>query len=415
LTKGTKTMKKITLHNYEIYAIDYIDGALNAAQEKALLEFFDAHPELKSEFELVSGFKLDSSAESYSEKETLKKSVSDLTIDDNTIDEWCIAFLEDDLDEKGNKKFVNALNKNANYASLYQHYLKTKLVAEKMELPGMKPWKLPNFNQPPKMEDAHYWVIAELENDLTLNQLAKWKGFKTTNQAVQSLENDLKKTFLQPERIAYPHKRKLKHISKKRYLYPLTSMAAAAVLFYMFISIANLSDDTFKSYNQQVAAIEKATNEGETPTPSFFNATVKKQLMQVIDTYAQQQSVATRKTLANNKPVREALSTMGTISPRSIAEFNKQCGDLTIDSDSQKIMAPAVPEMQYAQNEVRQQIALNEDDKLTLFKAAQKGVEVINNKTGTNIELEKEKKQSSGRKKVTFATRYFSITKSTSR
>jgi hypothetical protein len=54
LTKGTKTMKKITLHNYEIYAIDYIDGALNAAQEKALLEFFDAHPELKSEFELVS-------------------------------------------------------------------------------------------------------------------------------------------------------------------------------------------------------------------------------------------------------------------------------------------------------------------------------------------------------------------------
>jgi vacuolar-type H+-ATPase subunit D/Vma8 len=123
------------------------------------------------------------------------------------------------------------------------------------------------------------------------------------------------------------------------------------------------------------------------PTPSFFNATVKKQLMQVIDTYAQQQSVATRKTLANNKPVREALSTMGTISPRSIAEFNKQCGDLTIDSDSQKIMAPAVPEMQYAQNEVRQQIALNEDDKLTIFKAAQKGVEVINNKTGTNIAI----------------------------
>ncbi|MFO7863269.1 MAG: hypothetical protein R6U85_04660, partial [Salinivirgaceae bacterium] len=358
-------MEKITLHNYEIYAIDYIDGALNAEQEKALLEFFDANPELKSEFELLSGFQLQTSEEKYSEKETLKKSITDLPINDSTIDEWCIAFLENDLNTIAKQKFTNALNHSAAYTKLYKQYVKTKLVAEKMELPGVKPWKLPNFNCSPQMEDAHYWVLAELENDLTRNQLAQWKQFKTENQAIQLLEEDLKKTFLQPEHIAYPHKRKLKHISKKRYLYPLTSMAAAAALFYMFISIANISDDTFKTYNRQVAAIEKATNEGETPTPSFFNATVKKQLMQVIDTYAQQQSNVAREASAKNTPVREALSTMGTISPRGIAEFNKQCADLTIEGNSKKVMAPALPEMQYAQAETRQQIALNEEDKLT--------------------------------------------------
>ena len=48
-------MKKINLHNYEAFLLDYIEGTLDQELENELMEFLELHPEIElEEFDLDS-------------------------------------------------------------------------------------------------------------------------------------------------------------------------------------------------------------------------------------------------------------------------------------------------------------------------------------------------------------------------
>lgn len=81
--------------NYEIWLIDWLEGNLNESQIEELKLFLNENPELREEIEDLNSFSIKPPARSFSRKDSLKKSVSDLS--GSQFDYLCIAYLENDL------------------------------------------------------------------------------------------------------------------------------------------------------------------------------------------------------------------------------------------------------------------------------------------------------------------------------
>ena len=119
---------KIDRNNYEIFFIDYIDGNLNREEKEEVLRFLSENPDLKNEFETFEKLHGNSDENSYAFKNDLKKQVGDLgPVDDDTIDEYCIAFMEDDLNEGEKQMLIEAIDKNDTYQRTFRLYQLTKL------------------------------------------------------------------------------------------------------------------------------------------------------------------------------------------------------------------------------------------------------------------------------------------------
>ncbi len=101
-------MKTITLHNYEEYIIDYIDGTLSAEDVADLLLFVEQHPSIKAELELLTDSVLPTKLEPiiYANKQALKKEI-------NYSNETIIAYLSNELNANENNVFTAELATNA--------------------------------------------------------------------------------------------------------------------------------------------------------------------------------------------------------------------------------------------------------------------------------------------------------------
>ncbi|MDC0584650.1 hypothetical protein OAO55_02855 [Bacteroidales bacterium] len=92
-------MRKLTLHNYEEYFIDYHEGNLNGQEQKALEIFLDHFPKLKEEFDAYGALNENDLFATFSHKDTLKKSVTQIDqINKYNIDELLVAKYEGELD-----------------------------------------------------------------------------------------------------------------------------------------------------------------------------------------------------------------------------------------------------------------------------------------------------------------------------
>jgi len=406
-------MMKINRNNYEIYIIDYLDGQLSEAAEQKLMQFLEQNPDLKEELELIQNTSLLDSDVVFEGKNALKKNLEDEPINDENIDEWCIAAMEEDLSPAGKTKFANELETRPAFKKIFANYLKTRLEAEEIPFPGAKPWQLPNFESKPAFEDADYWIIAALENDLTLAQRNEWDKFKKQIKGIDELEKSYLETKLIPEQVLYPDKHKLrKQKSKMRYLYPLSGVAAAAALFYFFISIANINENAYKGYNKNVAQIEQQTKDGKYPNPAFINPAMKTQMMKTIKHFSEAQKENKDK-IKELKPqkIKQKFATLEPVPIRQaeIESFeNKKIPEPQMQTEV--ISADEVMEKMYAQNS-QPSFNVKPENKLTLFKAAQKGVEAVNNKVGTKMDLQAQYDERGKRKKVQFSTKLFSITR----
>jgi hypothetical protein len=87
---------KLDRTNYEIWLIDYLDGALDEARAIELLSFLNENPDIKEEFEGFSQPVLSCNLY-FNKKSLLKKSVSDLP--ESQFEFLCVAATEGDLDE----------------------------------------------------------------------------------------------------------------------------------------------------------------------------------------------------------------------------------------------------------------------------------------------------------------------------
>jgi len=93
----------ISRQNYESYLIDFLDGSLSEEEQKIVLDFLDHNPDLYDEFMALQNeaFILDTDIV-YPDKNLLKKPVITAlgSINENNYQEYFIAALENDADEK---------------------------------------------------------------------------------------------------------------------------------------------------------------------------------------------------------------------------------------------------------------------------------------------------------------------------
>jgi hypothetical protein len=353
----------------------------------------------------------------FEDKASLKKELKNEPVDDNTIDEWCIASIENDLSDVEQAKFESEIEDREEFQQIYALYKQTKLTAENISFPDFKPWRLPNFNAAPQAEDVDFWVIAELEGDLTPLQKQKWNSFKAQISNIEAIEASYAKIKLQPETIIFPNKEELKHKkSRIRYLYPLGGIAAAAAAFYLFLNIANFKQDTFKNFNDQVAKIEFQQNQPKyVPEASFIPSgmlnQVAKNLVDFEKSIEKTESKSPEYTTENIRPTQKN-NTVASIEPiqkrEAYINVNHQA-EIDTDMPVEVITADNLMGEYMAENS---QVNYNtQRNKLTLFKVAQKGVNKINDKVGTEMKLEAQYNSKGEKKRVRFSNRLFTVTK----
>jgi hypothetical protein len=122
-------MESINTGNYEIWFADYLDGQLDESQLDLLLDFLEAHPELKAELAGISGVGLDASEVAFPGKEILMKGPDDIP-GIPTDDQLCIARMESDLSKKEQDAFDERISRDSKLMSLYRTYLGTRLKPE---------------------------------------------------------------------------------------------------------------------------------------------------------------------------------------------------------------------------------------------------------------------------------------------
>ncbi|TSA35957.1 MAG: hypothetical protein D4R64_08865 [Porphyromonadaceae bacterium] len=119
-------MESLTRNNYEIWFLDYLDGQLSNEQLETFLDFLEQNPDLKQELLGVSGVSLAAGVESLDQKEQLLKSPADIP-GIASMDQLCIARMENDLPEEEARMFDFQLNEYAELAEKYAAFQLTRL------------------------------------------------------------------------------------------------------------------------------------------------------------------------------------------------------------------------------------------------------------------------------------------------
>lgn len=113
--------------NYEIWLIDYLDGNLGEDQAGQLFSFLQENPDLRQEFEDISGIKIIPRGNSSVNKSPLRKTYSDLSAEQ--FDFLCIAAVENDLEEDQKAELMEIVNVDPERKRIFGLIHKTKLKA----------------------------------------------------------------------------------------------------------------------------------------------------------------------------------------------------------------------------------------------------------------------------------------------
>ena len=115
-------MNTIHLGNYEEFFVLYMDNELSEEQVKMVDEFLAAHPDLKSEFEILMGTKLPLEDFSFDKKDLLAENMK-LT----SVDEDLLLYIDSELPADKKKTVELEIASNKDYQLQHQLLLQTKL------------------------------------------------------------------------------------------------------------------------------------------------------------------------------------------------------------------------------------------------------------------------------------------------
>jgi hypothetical protein len=117
--------------NYEIWLIDYFDGSLDKDQVGQLMEFLDQNPDIKEQLSDNFPHNLKPAGETYRNKNTLKKSFSDLAGEQFEL--LCISASEHDLPEEQISDLEKMIEGNPEKRRIFDFYKKAVLVAPEVK------------------------------------------------------------------------------------------------------------------------------------------------------------------------------------------------------------------------------------------------------------------------------------------
>ena len=123
---------KINIDNYELFAMDYLEGNLDAMKEKEMISFLVLHPHIAEELHDVNQVILSSELHNKLGSKftnTLKKElvIETSPINEDNYEEYFIAYLEGDIKEKDAETLSAFLNINAHLSKEFQKQQTTKL------------------------------------------------------------------------------------------------------------------------------------------------------------------------------------------------------------------------------------------------------------------------------------------------
>ncbi|MBL7932965.1 MAG: hypothetical protein JNL60_13740 [Bacteroidia bacterium] len=223
-------MSKITLHNYEAYLLDYLEGNLDSSSIEELKQFALAHPELEIDFEdtnLPYITNLDIEADF---KESLRR------VEEPLEDEEALSYLEGLLDPEQKQNFELRLPKDPGLEKTLEDYKKTLLSVDSSERFSEKE-NLFKTEDDLVLADK---TIAYLENQLSKEEKTDFEKRLQENETLRREYLLVSKTVLRPETdVVYPGKAELKEETRMVVLYQQKTVfrVAAAIILLAFLSV----------------------------------------------------------------------------------------------------------------------------------------------------------------------------------
>lgn len=123
-------MEKISRNNYEIFFLDYLEGNLDPLKTEELFSFLILHPDLKKELDDYEIITLDNNKDKFENKDILKKFVFTNELSDFNFEQFCVAFIEGDLNEVQKSKFDRYLKSNPEKVKIFEQFELSRLKAD---------------------------------------------------------------------------------------------------------------------------------------------------------------------------------------------------------------------------------------------------------------------------------------------
>lgn len=121
----------INRENYEIWAIDYLEGKLNTSESAEFMLFLAENSDLEVELDTIRDFTLpELVAEPINNFSLLKKNFSDTAICTDNFEEFCIAFYEKELDDIQTKQLKDFVKASPKRQYVFETYGKTYFQAD---------------------------------------------------------------------------------------------------------------------------------------------------------------------------------------------------------------------------------------------------------------------------------------------
>lgn len=121
----------ISKENYELYAIDYLEGNLSPTEVAMFMAFLAEYPEIAREIEcLKPQATLELDRPTKNNFNNLKKDLIHLTVNEQNFDEMCIAYHEGDLDNQASSKLINYVSSGKKHQDRFKIFGELKISAD---------------------------------------------------------------------------------------------------------------------------------------------------------------------------------------------------------------------------------------------------------------------------------------------
>lgn len=247
---------KINRDNYEIFAIDYIDGTLSKA-EKALFEsFLSENPDIKEEMKGLDETILEAGPVSSDLKEELYR--NDLPSDEE-LEQMMVARLEKDLSSKEENQLLQWIKQYPDLKKNWSLIALTRLEAQNIPFNNKDLIRVAEYVD--YQRDDHL-MIGSLEGDLNKTQSEELKNRFRQNTDLEKEFEQLGKTVLEADAsIRFEEKSSLKKSLVVPMIRRVGSAVAgiAAILAVVFLLNTDRASEgiAYKSFNENAGLITR--------------------------------------------------------------------------------------------------------------------------------------------------------------
>jgi hypothetical protein len=122
---------KIDRNNYEQFMVDYIEGKFNASELRIVEQFISENPDIAEEIEVFKMNVLSDKFIGQLDRKKFYKSFSEIKeINDLNFEEFCIANLENDLDNSSRNRLLYYIGNDPEKKKIYELYQNLKFKAD---------------------------------------------------------------------------------------------------------------------------------------------------------------------------------------------------------------------------------------------------------------------------------------------